>query len=183
MKPKSWWFYSAPLFVHLTVGIIIIHFPIFIRSSHLWYILYILSRIYVMVVLFPHESSKKVRNKSAFKLYHLFSIKLLKIIPFLCFCYSFPWNLRLSVGGVSARRTGTRSFIGPFLKFPSFNSLTSYLQSTAMVPLPITKLSIGKYNPSPNLLSICSECGGKKKGVGRRTGGGLRKYRDPDYCH
>ena len=51
-----------------------------------------------MVVLFPHETSKKVRAKSAFKLYHLFSIKLLKIIPFLCFCYSFPWNLRLSVG-------------------------------------------------------------------------------------
>ena len=117
-----------------------------------------------MVVLFPHETLKKVRAKSAFKLYHLFSIKLLKIIPFLCFCYSFPWNLRLSVGGVSARRTGTRSFIGPFLKFLSFNSLTSYLQSTAMVPLPITKLSIGKNHPSPNLLSICSECGGKKKG-------------------
>lgn len=117
-----------------------------------------------MVVLFPHETSKKVRAKSAFKLYHLFSIKLLKIIPFLCFCYSFPWNLRLSVGGVSARRTGTPSFIGPFLKFLSFSSLTSYLQSTAMVPLPITKLSIGKNHPSPNLLSICSECGGKKKG-------------------
>ena len=136
-----------------------------------------------MVVLFPHETSQKVRAKSAFKLYHLFSIKLLKIIPFLCFCYSFSWNLRLSVGGVSARRTRTRSFIGPFLKFLSFNSLTSYLQSTAMIPLPITKLSIGKYNPFPNLLSICSECGGKKEGVGRRTGGGLRKSRDPDYCH
>lgn len=135
-----------------------------------------------MVVLFPHETSKKVRAKSAFKLYHLFSIKLLKIIPFLCFCYSFPWNLRLSVGGVSARRTGTRSFIGPFLQFLSFNSLTSYLQSTAMVPLPITKLSIGKNHPSPNLLSICSECGGKKKEVGWRIGGGLRKSRDPDYC-
>ena len=38
-----------------------------------------------------------------------------------------------------------------------------------MVPLPITKLSIGKYHPSPNLLSICSECGGKK----RESGGEL----------
>ena len=120
----------------------------------------------------PHLKKIEVRGgctQANFKLYHLFSIKLPKIIPFLCFCDSFPWNLRLSVGGVSARRTGTRSFIGPFLKFPSFNSLTSYLQSTAMVPLPITKLLIGKYNPSPNLLSICSECGGKK----RESGGEL----------
>ena len=139
------------------------------QFSSMIYFVYSKSNLFFMVVLFPHESSKKVRNKSDFKLYHLFSIKLPKIIPFLCFCDSFPWNLRLSVGGVSARRTGTRSFIGPFLKFPSFNSLTSYLQSTAMVPLPITKLLIGKYNPSPNLLSICSECGGKK----RESGGEL----------